>query len=38
MKTYYKNKRNKVELSKSDMSREISIHCVKYEQIEIEEI
>lgn len=34
MKTYYKNKRNKVGLSQSDMARELGIPCVKYEQIE----
>ena len=38
MKTYYKNKRNKVELSQSDMARELGIPCVKYEQIERGEI
>ena len=38
MKTYYKNKRNKVGLSQSDMARELSIPCVKYEQIERGEI
>lgn len=38
MKTYYKNKRNKVGLSQSDMSRELGIPCVKYEQIERGEI
>ena len=38
MKTYYKNKRNKVGLSQSDMARELGIPCVKYEQIERGEI
>lgn len=38
MKTYYKNKRNKVGLSQSDMARELGIPCVKYEQIEKGEI
>lgn len=38
MKTYYKNKRNKVGLSQSDMAKELGIPCVKYEQIEIGEI
>lgn len=38
MKTYYKNKRNKVGLSQSDMAKELGIPCVKYEQIERGEI
>ena len=38
MKTCYKNKRNKVGLSQSDMARELGIPCVKYEQIERGEI
>lgn len=38
MKTYYKNKRNKVGLSQSDMAKELGIPCVKYEEIERGEI